>query len=66
MVHGSVEMRVLEVEGQRHEAVLTLGFPAAAATETNLLGSKMANAPLKDGAIRTTVEPWKIRTLRLG
>jgi alpha-mannosidase len=63
---GSVELRVVEVEGRRHEAALTLGFPAAGAAETNLLGSKVADAPLKDGAIRTTVEPWKICTFTLG
>jgi hypothetical protein len=63
---GSIELRVVEVEGRRHEAALTLGFPAAAAAETNLLGSKVADTPLKDGASRTTVEPWKIRTFALG
>jgi hypothetical protein len=62
---GSVELRVVEVEGQRRDATLTLGFPAAAATETNLLGAKVADVPLKDGAIRTRVEPWKIRTFAL-
>jgi alpha-mannosidase len=62
---GSFELRVVEVEGRRHEATLTLGFPAAAATETNLLGSKVANAPIKEGALRTTLEPWKIRMFAL-
>ena len=63
---GSVELRVVEVEGRHHEAALTLGFPMAAAAETNLLGSKVADVPFKDGAIRTTVQPWKIRTFTLG
>jgi alpha-mannosidase len=63
---GRVELRVVEVEGQRHEAALTLGFRAAAAAETNLLGSKVADAPLKHGTLRTTVVPWKIRTFALG
>jgi hypothetical protein len=63
---GSVELRVVEVEGQRQEAALTLGFPAAAAAETNLLGLKVADAQLKHGTLRTTVERWKIRTFALG
>jgi len=65
-IGGGLELRVVEVEGQRQEAALTLGFPAAAAAETNLLGSKVADAPLKHGTLRTTVEPWKIRTFTLG
>ena len=63
---GSVELRVVEVEGRQHQAALTLGFPMAAAAETNLLGSKVADVPFKDGAIRTTVQPWKLRTFTLG
>jgi alpha-mannosidase len=62
---GRVELRVVEVEGQRQDAALTLGFPAAAAVETNLLGAKVADVPLQDGAIRTGIEPWKIRTFAL-
>jgi hypothetical protein len=53
------------VEGRRQEATLTLGFPGAAAAETNLLGGKLADALLKDGVIRTSLEPWKIRTFAL-
>jgi alpha-mannosidase len=64
-ISGGLELRVVEVEGHRHETALTLGFPAAPAVETNLLGYKVADAPLKHGAIRTTVEPWKIRTFAL-
>jgi hypothetical protein len=45
------------VEGRRQEAALTLGFPAAAAAETNLLGDKVANVLLKGGVIRTCVYP---------
>jgi alpha-mannosidase len=62
---GSVEVRVVEMEGRRQEATLTLGFPGATAEETNLLGGKLANALLKNGVIRTSLEPWKIRTLTL-
>ena len=62
---GSVELRVVEVEGRRHETALTLGFPAAAAAETNLLGSKVADAALKHSTLRSTMEPWKIHTFAL-
>ena len=62
---GSVELRVVEVEGQRHDATFTPGFRAAIAAETDLLGAKVADMPLKDGAIRTRVEPWKLRTFAL-
>jgi hypothetical protein len=62
---GGLELRVVEVEGGHQEAALTLGFPAATAAETNLLGDKVANAPLKGGAIRTRVQPWKLRTFAL-
>jgi len=60
-----LELRVFEVEGQRQEATLKLGFPVDDAVETDLLGNKLADAPLKDDAIRTGIEPWKIRTFRL-
>jgi alpha-mannosidase len=62
---SGIELRVVEVEGCRQEATLTLGFPGAAAAETNLLGGKLADALLKDGVIRTSLEPWKIRTFAL-
>ena len=62
---GSVELRVVEVEGRRQEATLTLGFPGTEAAETNLLGGNVADALLKDGVIRTSLEPWKIRTFAL-
>jgi len=65
-ISGGLELRVVEVEGRRQEAALTLGFRAGAAAETNLLGGKVADAPLKHGTLRTTVEPWKIRTFTLG
>jgi hypothetical protein len=61
-ISGGLELRVVEVEGQRQEAALTLGFRATVAAETNFLGHKVADAPLKHGTIWTTVEPWKIRT----
>jgi hypothetical protein len=62
---AGIELRVVEVEGRRQDATLTLGFPAADAVETDLLGNKGADAPLKDGAIRIGVAPWKIRTFAL-
>jgi alpha-mannosidase len=61
----TVELRVVEVEGQHQDAVLTLHIPSNSAAETNLLGRKIANTPLKNGVIRTGFEPWKIRTFAL-
>jgi alpha-mannosidase len=62
---AGIELRVVEVEGRHQEATLKLGFPFEDAVETDLLGNQLADAPLKDGAIRTGVEPWKIRTFAL-
>jgi hypothetical protein len=62
---GDIEVRVVEVEGRRHHAALTLGFPAAAASETDLLGARLAAVPLSKAAIRFATEPWKIRTFAL-
>ncbi len=63
--NGNVELRVVEVEGERQEATLTLGFPSATAEETNLLGGKVGDAALKDGVIRTSLKPWEVRTFAL-
>jgi alpha-mannosidase len=62
---AGLELRLVEVEGQRQAATLKLGFPVQDAVETDLLGNKLADAPLKDGAIQTSIEPWKIRTFSL-
>ena len=63
--NGRIQLRAVEVEGQHQDAIFALHIPASSAVETDLLGGKIADAPLKNGVVRTSFEPWKIRTFAL-
>jgi hypothetical protein len=60
-----LEIRVVEVEGQEAAANVELGFPVAAACETNLLGARVADVARDGSRLRFPVRPWKIRTFAL-
>ncbi|MBI4584712.1 MAG: hypothetical protein HY717_11920 [Planctomycetes bacterium] len=59
------ELRVVEVQGQEAEAAVEFGFPMAGASETNLLGSKVAGAAPSGGRLAFKIQPWKIRTFEI-
>jgi alpha-mannosidase len=56
------ELRVVEVQGAEADAAVAFGIPVTGATETNLVGRKIADAPLAGGRLAFPIKPWKIRT----
>jgi alpha-mannosidase len=62
---GSYELRLVETEGRRAEAVVSVHLPVAKAMESDLVGNKRAAAVLQNGQLSLAVEPWKIRNFRL-
>ena len=61
---GDVVVRLYEPLGTRTQARLTLGFPADAATETDLLERPLKEVALADGALDLDLRPFQVRTLR--
>jgi len=62
---GSYELRIVEAEGRRAEATVTIRLSVGKATETDLAGNRLGDATLRDSRLTFTLEPWKIRTFRL-
>ncbi|MFF8846567.1 alpha-mannosidase [Streptomyces sp. NPDC015127] len=65
---GDVVVRVYESAGGRARARVVPGFTAASVTATDLLERPLADAPrheLEDGAVRLTLRPFELVTLRL-
>lgn len=66
---GDVIVRLYESRGGRARAVLTPGFPLAAATETDLLERPLpptaVGSPTPSGAVPLNLRPFQIVTLRL-
>ncbi|MFF4370886.1 alpha-mannosidase [Streptomyces sp. NPDC001594] len=66
---GDVIVRLYESRGGRARAVLTPGFPLAAATETDLLERPLpptaVGPPTPSGAVPLNLRPFQIVTLRL-
>jgi alpha-mannosidase len=63
--NNRLEVRVVEVEGSHAKADVTLGFPVSGATETNLVGTKLAEVERENNKLRLSVDPWKIRTFEI-
>jgi hypothetical protein len=59
------ELRVVEVEGQEAATTVELRLPVAAAAETNLLGSKVAEVSRRGNKLGFKIQPWKIRTFEV-
>ncbi|MFD7923129.1 alpha-mannosidase [Streptomyces sp. NPDC059740] len=65
---GDVVVRLYEAQGVRARATLTAGFPLASATATDLLERPRQEAGVAraaGGAVRLTLRPFQILTLRL-
>jgi alpha-mannosidase len=58
-----LEIRLTETAGRRSEGSLELAFPVNAASETDLLGRKTAEAPRNGNTLRLELQPWKVQTL---
>ena len=63
--NNRLEVRVVETEGRHAKADVTLSFPVNAATETNLVGTKLADVERENNKLRLSVDPWKIRTFEI-
>ena len=59
------EIRVLEIAGKQGGASLDLAIPATRASETNLLGTKIADATARSGKLTFELEPWRVRTFEV-
>jgi alpha-mannosidase len=62
---GRIEVRVVEVGGQKSRASIELGFRFDSPRETNLLGVEVAKVDREGNALVFDVDPWKIRTFEI-
>jgi alpha-mannosidase len=56
---------VVEGQGTETEVVVQMALPVRRAAETDLLGRKTGEAPLRDGRLAFRIQPWKIRTFEV-
>jgi alpha-mannosidase len=63
---GSLELRVVEVAGEKASAQLELAFPIGRAQETDLLGRKVATVSRSGSRLQFPIQPWKLRTFEVG
>jgi alpha-mannosidase len=61
-----LELRFVEVEGKTGDASVELALPMTAASETNLLGKKSAEASISAGKLNFSLQPWRLRTFEIG
>jgi len=59
------ELRFLEVEGKKAPASVELEVPMAGASETNLLGKKIAEVSAGAGKLSFELQPWRVRTFAI-
>ena len=62
---GGYELRVIETEGRRAEATISIQLPVRKAMETDLVGNRLGDASFRNGQLAVSIEPWKIRTFHL-
>ena len=62
---GGYELRIVETEGVRAEATVSVRLPVAKAAETDLIGNRLSDAVFRNGQLAVSLEPWKIRTFHL-
>ena len=60
-----LEIRAVEVEGKQGPASIKIDVPATSASETDLLGKKIADVASKDGKLNFESKPWKVRTFEI-
>jgi hypothetical protein len=59
------ELRFVEVEGKKGDASVELAVPITGASETNLLGKKLAEGSLTAGKLSFELQPWRLRTFEI-
>ena len=59
------ELRTLEIGGAGGQATVQLDIPVANASETNLLGVKVAEVSAKSNKLTFGLHPWKLNTLEI-
>jgi alpha-mannosidase len=59
------ELRTLEIGGAGGQATVHLDIPVASASETNLLGVKVAGVSAKGNKLMFDLHPWKLNTLEI-
>jgi len=59
------ELRFVEIEGKKGEAAVELAVPTTGASETNLLGKKVAEVSSSAGKLNFQLQPWKVRTFEV-
>jgi alpha-mannosidase len=59
------ELRTLEIAGADGEASVQLDMPIASASETNFLGTKLADIPSSGNTIKFGLHPWKVNTFEI-
>jgi alpha-mannosidase len=59
------ELRTLEIGGAAAQATVQLDMPVASASETNLLGVKVAEISTKSNKLTFDLHPWRLNTLEV-
>jgi alpha-mannosidase len=59
------ELRLVETEGLAAEATVAVRLPVAKAVETDLIGNHLGEASFRNGQLKVSLRPWKIRTFHL-
>ncbi len=59
------EIRTLEIGGKGGEATIQMDIPVASATETNLLGAKIADVSSAGNKLKFELHPWRTNTLEV-
>jgi alpha-mannosidase len=58
-------LRALEIGGSAGEASIQLDIPVTRATETNLLGAKIANVSSSGNKLTFELRPWRTSTFEV-
>jgi alpha-mannosidase len=59
------EIRTAEIGGEGGAASIQMEIPVASATETNLLGAKIAEASSSGNTVRFELHPWRMNTFEI-
>jgi alpha-mannosidase len=60
-----MEVRVVEVEGEKQAACVELAVPTSKTAETDLLGKKIGETLSQAGKLNFELKPWKVRTFEV-
>jgi hypothetical protein len=59
------DLRFVEIEGKKGSAAVEVAVPMTGASETNLLGEKVAEASSSPGKLNFELQPWRVRTFEI-